>query len=203
MSSRSEGERHVRCCVRPVRLSSAGLKHVITLQSPRAMRISGLALLLVLSPAVGRGQVPESVRSRLVQALEPVQGQELEVARESASVLFPGATFFRARRQVPPYPSGEDARPRVATVIATERDTLVVAQFSDLEAAWKTLAPQVPSTPAAALKITTCLFKLTGLVSARELITSTSDARRKAPARAFAKPEVIRLVRPPRASTSV
>lgn len=177
----------------------------VTLADVPPMTISRLALHLALCALAATlttagAQTPASVVARLRAALLPDSGQCISVVRDSAPEWFDGVVVFRGRRSVPPYPSGEDARPRVAAVVISRADTTTITQLQQAGEWWARVMQAPPRSAGAARDAVLALFRMTGLVSSGELVGSRTEALRKVPRRALAKPEAADPITEPRAS---
>ena len=163
-------------------------------------------LLLALFASVGltgcsaQDTVPSDVRAAIVAALAPDPGQDVEIVRDSAPSLIPGVVVFRGRRLVPPYPSGEDARPVFASVVRHGSTWTLIARLSDVSNAWQALPSGSSSDPQRLLERMLTLLRLTGLITRAELIASRGEVQSKIAPSAVRDPASLSAIMAPSAS---
>ena len=153
------------------------------------MRLQTIALATAVLAACASSQVRTSADARIVaqlrDVLQPSATERIAVLTDSTARWLPGVTCLRATRAPRPLAHAEDARPRVAAMVVTARDTVLVAGLADLTRAWRAVSVASQPYPADLASSVTALIRCTGLVSEGELISSLEQLQSKAPRQAF------------------
>jgi hypothetical protein len=165
------------------------------------MRLPTITLAVAALAACASNQVRSSVDgpivARLRDVLQPSATETIAVRSDSTARQLPGVTCLRATRAPRPLAHAEDARPRVAAMVVTARDTVLVAGLADLTPAWQAVsAASRPSLSDLASSVT-ALSRCTGLVFEGELISSSGQVKSKAPRQAFRDSSAVDAVVPP------
>lgn len=164
------------------------------------MKLQSKALIAAMLAACASSQVRTSTEAlsvaRLRDALAPSINERIALLPGSEPRQLPGVTCVRATR-TPVLSHAEDARPRVAAMIITSRDTVLVVRLADLTTAWRAVSRSSSSSPRNLESQVTALFRCSGLVYEGELISSLQEVQAKAPRQAFRSPSAVDAVVPP------
>jgi len=142
----------------------------------------GLALVgttVIGGPACAQTAIDQAVRTQLRAALAPVAGQRIDVIARSDPEMFPNVLFFQGHR-IPPFGTGEDPRPDLATLVIQGDDSALVTTLSDLERAWSVLRLDAGSDSARAVATVVSLLDLTGILKG-ELLETQEQALAQIP----------------------
>jgi hypothetical protein len=125
--------------------------------------------------AAGQCQPPHA-DSIITRTLASGPGERVSIASDSSPTMYPGV-LFREGHRIPRATSFEESRPKSATVVIRGPDCVLVSSFSDLPRAWVLATQGEMGTVASARARVPALAVLTGLLTSRQLLSTSEQAR--------------------------
>jgi len=138
------------------------------------------------------------IEARITHALAPVPPESVHIDVDSNPPLFGTVRFYQGRRQ-PRLISGEDERPRFATLVVSDSLSALVTHIEDVPKAWGLVAVNHLSTDSMVVESIMQFLALTGVVSPSQVLLDEKQARSRAHPGLLEDASVLKRVRPPRA----